>query len=434
MTENGFIDARGRTRVVVTGMGVKTPAGNDVDTMWDDGALPGRAPPDASSGGTRPSCPCGSACEVKNFDPTQYFGPKEVRRQDRVTLLGFSAAADALADAGEIGADPSRCAVIAATGVGGLESMEANESTFLARGASRVSPFFVTMMMPNATAGAISINFGWRGPNLCIATACAAGSQAIGEGVRLVRDGTADVVAAGGTEAPLTPLTVSAFARMTALSNRNDDPARASRPFDADRDGFVMAEGAAFVILETMERAVARGARIYGEVLGYGRNADAYHITAPSPGGEGAAACMQLALDDAGLQISDIGHVNAHGTSTPLNDASEAEAIRKVFGEQAPPVTSTKGVTGHMIAGAGAAECAISASHHRPRADPADRQPRAHRRRHRPRRRARRAARRSRRHRCCPTRSASAATTRPSSSPPSSRRPGPDGRGGGPLR
>jgi 3-oxoacyl-[acyl-carrier-protein] synthase II len=250
--------------------------------------------------------------------------------------------------------------VIAATGVGGLESMEINETTFLERGASRVSPFFVTMMMPNATAGAISINFGWRGPNLCIATACAAGSQAIGEGVRLVRDGTADVVAAGGTEAPLTPLTVSAFARMTALSNRNDDPSRASRPFDADRDGFVMAEGAAFVILETMERAVARGARIYGEVLGYGRNADAYHITAPSPGGEGAAACMQLALDDAGLQTSDIGHVNAHGTSTPLNDASEAEAVRKVFGEQAPPITSTKGVTGHMIAGAGAAECAIA--------------------------------------------------------------------------
>ncbi len=359
MTDNGFLDARGRTRVVVTGIGVKTPAGTDVDTMWDT-VLAGRGTAGRIERWDPSALPVQFGCEVKNFDPTPYFGPKEVRRQDRVTLLGFSAAADALADAGDVGADPSRCAVIAATGVGGLESMEINEATFLERGASRVSPFFVTMMMPNATAGAISINFGWRGPNLCIATACAAGSQAIGEGVRLVRDGTADVVAAGGTEAPLTPLTVSAFARMTALSNRNDDPSRASRPFDADRDGFVMAEGAAFVILETMERAVARGARIYGEVLGYGRNADAYHITAPSPGGEGAAACMQLALDDAGLSTSDIGHVNAHGTSTPLNDASEAEAVCKVFGEQAPPITSTKGVTGHMIAGAGAAECAIS--------------------------------------------------------------------------
>src|SRR5204862_4896270 len=232
--------------------------------------------------------------------------------------------------------------------------------TFLERGASRVSPFFVTMMMPNATAGAISINFGWTGPNMCITTACAAGSHAIGEGARLIRDGSADAVVAGGTEAGITPLTVSAFARMGALSTRNDDPLHASRPFDAERDGFVMAEGGAFLILESFERAVARGARIYGEVAGYGRNGDAYHITAPSPGGAGAAACMQLALDDAGLDVSAIGHINAHGTSTPLNDASEAEAIRKVFGDHRPPVTSTKGVTGHMIGGAGAAEAAIA--------------------------------------------------------------------------
>ena len=359
MSGEDFLDARGRPRVAVTGMGVKTPAGTDLDTLWTT-VTAGQGTAGTIERWDASALPVQFACEVKDFDATPYFGPKEVRRQDRVTQLGFAAAADALADAGDVGADPSRCAVIAATGVGGLESMELNESTFLARGASRVSPFFVTMMMPNATAGAISINFGWRGPNLCIATACAAGSMAIGEGMRLVRDGTADVVAAGGTEAPLTPLTVSAFARMTALSTRNDDPSRASRPFDADRDGFVMAEGAAFLILETLERARARGARIYGEVLGYGRNADAYHITAPSPGGEGAAACMQLALDDAGLQTADIGHVNAHGTSTPLNDAGEAEAIRKVFGEHSPPVTSTKGVTGHMIAGAGAAEAAIA--------------------------------------------------------------------------
>ncbi len=257
---------------------------------------------------------------------------------------------------------PTRAAVavIAATGVGGLETMEENEATFLARGASRVSPFFVPMMMPNAAAGMISIRFGFTGPALCISTACAAGANAIGEGVRMVRDGSAEVVVAGATEAPVTPLTVSAFARMGAMSTRNDEPERASRPFDAARDGFVIAEGAAFCVLETLEHALARGATIHGEVLGYGRNADAHHITAPVPGGAGAAACMQLALDDAALDAGDIGHVNAHGTSTPLNDATEAEAIRKVFGDITPPVTSTKGVTGHMIAGAGAAEAVIS--------------------------------------------------------------------------
>jgi 3-oxoacyl-[acyl-carrier-protein] synthase II len=359
MTDQAFVDARGRPRVAVTGIGVKTPAGNDLASMWET-VCAGRPTADRISRWDASALPVQIASEVHDFDGTPYFGPKEVRRQDRVTQLGFAAAADALADAGELGADPSRCAVIAATGVGGLESMEINEGVFLERGASRVSPFFVTMMMPNATAGAISINFGWTGPNMCIATACAAGTHAIGEGARLIRDGTADAVVAGGSEAGITPLTISAFARMGALSTRNDDPEHASRPFDVDRDGFVMAEGGAFLLLETLERAVARGARIYGEVIGYGRNGDAYHITAPSPGGAGAAVCMQLALDDAGLPASAIGHVNAHGTSTPLNDASEAEAIRKVFGDHPPPVTSTKGVTGHMIGGAGAAEAAIA--------------------------------------------------------------------------
>ncbi|MEX1008398.1 MAG: beta-ketoacyl-ACP synthase II [Acidimicrobiia bacterium] len=360
MTLPAFLDARGRPRVAVTGLGVKTPAGTDVANMWEAvvAAVECRAAPierfDASE------LPVRFAGEVRDFDATAYVGPKEARRQDRFTQLGFAAAVDALADAGELGADPSRCAVIAATGVGGLESMEINQQTFMERGASRVSPFFVTMMMPNATAGAISINFGWTGPNMCIATACAAGTHAIGEGARLIRDGTADAVVAGGAEAGVTPLTISAFARMGALSTRNEDPPRASRPFDADRDGFVMSEGAAFVILEPLERALARGARVYGTVSGYGRNADAHHITAPSPGGAGAAACMQLALDDAGIVSSAIGHVNAHGTSTPLNDASEAEALRKVFGDHSPPVTSTKGVTGHMIGGAGAAEAVIA--------------------------------------------------------------------------
>ena len=349
------IDQRGRPRVVVTGVGVKTPAGNDVASFWEQ-LCAGRASARRIESFDPADLSITFAGEVRDFDAVEYFGPKEARRQDRVTQLGFGAAADALGDAGELGADPSRCAVIIATGVGGLHTLEENERLYFEKGPSRVSPFFVPMMMPNATAGVVAMQLGWTGPNLCVATACAAGAHAIGEGVRLIRDGTADVVMAGGTEAAVTPLTIAAFARMGALSSRNDAPERASRPFDADRDGFVIGEGAGCVVLEPLERARARGATIYGEVAGYGRNADAYHITAPSPGGAGAAVCMQLALDDAAMEPSGIGHVNAHGTSTPLNDAAEAEAVRKVFGDARPVVTSTKGVTGHLIGAAGAVE------------------------------------------------------------------------------
>jgi 3-oxoacyl-[acyl-carrier-protein] synthase II len=349
------LDQRGRPRVVVSGVGVKTPAGNDVASFWEQ-LCAGRASARTIESFDPAGLSITFAGEVRDFDAVEYFGPKEARRQDRVTQLGFGAAADALGDAGELGADPSRCAVIIATGVGGLHTLEDNQRLYYDKGPSRVSPFFVPMMMPNATAGVVAMQLGWTGPNLCIATACAAGAHAIGEGVRLIRDGTADVVMAGGTEAAVTPLTVAAFARMGALSSRNDDPERASRPFDADRDGFVIGEGAGCVVLESLERARARGATVYGEVAGYGRNADAYHITAPSPGGAGAAVCMQLALDDAAMEASSIGHVNAHGTSTPLNDAAEAEAVRKVFGDAPPVVTSTKGVTGHLIGAAGAVE------------------------------------------------------------------------------
>jgi len=355
-----LVDHRGRPRVAVTGMGVKTPAGADLDTFWETivAARPTAAtvPRFVEAG-----LPVTFACVVPDaFDPEPYFGPKDVRRQDRVTHLGFAAAADAIEDAGDLGVDPERCAVIAATGIGGLATLEENCRIYFEKGASRVSPFFVPMMMPNATAGVISMRYGFTGPALCIATACAAGTNAIGEGARLIRDGSSDVVVAGGTEYPLTNITVAAFARMGALSTKNDDPEHASRPFDAARDGFVVAEGAGFLILEPLERALGRGAKVYGEVAGYGRNADAYHITAPSPGGAGAAACMQQALDDAGLGAADIGHINAHGTSTELNDAAEAEAIRKVFGDDGPPVTSSKGVFGHMIAGAGAAEAVVA--------------------------------------------------------------------------
>ncbi len=223
-------------------------------------------------------------------------------------------------------------------------------------GPGRVSPFFVPMMMPNATAALVGMQQGWTGPNLTVVTACAAGTNAIGEAAHLIRQGVCDVILAGGAEASVTPVTMAAFARMGALSTRNDDPTSASRPFDAARDGFVMGEGAAFLVLEDWESAEGRGAPILGEILGYGRNSDAHHITAPSPGGAGAAACMQLALDDAGLRPEMVSHINAHGTSTPLNDASEAEAVAKVFGDAPPPITSTKGVTGHLIGAAGAAE------------------------------------------------------------------------------
>ncbi len=352
---NTVTDHRGRPRVVVTGIGLKTPAGNDVDTFWSrllagvSAAAPIR---NIAAGGL----PVRFACEVPDFDQAPYYGPKEARRLDRVTHLGLAAAVDALEDAGDVRTDPARCAVIAGTGVGGLATLEEQERVYHDKGPARVSPFFVPMMMANRTAGEIAMRFGWTGVNLCISTACAAGAHGIGEGARLVRDGSADVVLAGGTEAAITEICMAAFARMGALSGRNDDPARASRPFDADRDGFVMGEGAGFVVMERLDRALARDAHRYAEVVGYGRNDDAHHVTAPSPGGAGATACMQLALEDAGLAPSAIGHVNAHGTSTPLNDAAEAEAIRKVFGDDGPPVTSVKGVIGHTIGAAGAIE------------------------------------------------------------------------------
>jgi 3-oxoacyl-[acyl-carrier-protein] synthase II len=353
-------DRAGRTRIAVTGLGVKTPAGNDVETFWRR-LLEGRSTAAAVPVLTDAGVAVTFGCRVPEFDVDPYVGSREARRLDRVTVLGLAAGLDAVTGAGLSepeagGPDPARCAVVAGTGVGGLETLESQERAFLERGPDRVSPFFVPMMMPNATAGNLSMRLGWTGPSLCIATACAAGANAIGEAARLIRSGAADIVLAGGTEAALTPLTAAAFWRMGALSTRNDDPASASRPFDADRDGFVLGEGAGFVVLERWDHAEARGVAIRGELAGYAATADAHHITAPAPGGAGAAACMQAALDDAGLAPGEIGHVNAHGTSTPLNDAAEAEAIGKVFGGLTPPVTAQKGVTGHLVGAAGAVE------------------------------------------------------------------------------
>jgi 3-oxoacyl-[acyl-carrier-protein] synthase II len=365
-------DHRGRPRVAVTGLGVKSPAGLTVDALWEAllAGQPAAAPItlyDASDHGVK------YACEVSGFDPVPYVGPKEPRRTDRTALLGVAAAADALADAlgqadgtapgrdaaAALGVDPLRCGVVAGSGVGGLRTLEDQVLAYADRGPDRVSPFLVPMMMANATAALVGIRHGFTGPNLAVSTACTTGAHAIGEAARMVRDGTADVVVAGGTEACVSPVCMAAFTRMGALS-RNPDPATASRPFDSDRDGFVMGEGAAFVVLESWDRAVARGATIHGEVLGYGLTCDANHITAPAEDGSGARACIEVALADAGLQPGDVGHVNAHGTSTPLNDSAEATAIAKVFGPHAVPVTSGKGVTGHLIGAAGSVE-AVSA-------------------------------------------------------------------------
>ena len=348
-----------RRRVAVTGLGVRTPAGSTLDEFWDT-LLSGRSRAGVVKRFEPSHLPVRFACDVDGFDPSDHLGYKEARRVDRVTQLGFCAAMDALADAGDPGTDPARCGVIVGTGIGGLITFEEQETIFLHRGASKVSPFFVPMMMPNATPALVAMQLGWTGPNTCVATACAAGTHALGEGSNLIRSAAADVVLAGGAEACVTPIAMAAFARMGALSTRHDEPERASRPFDVERDGFVIGEGAAFVVMEEWERAVARGAHIYGEVVGYARNADAYHVTAPAPGGVGAATCMQLALADAGLEPSQIGHVNAHGTATPLNDAAEAEAVVKVFGEDGPPVTSTKGAVGHLIGAAGAVEAVAS--------------------------------------------------------------------------
>jgi 3-oxoacyl-[acyl-carrier-protein] synthase II len=350
-------DHRGRPRVVVTGMGVKSPAGLTVEDMWA-GLLAARSAAGPVTLFDASAHSVDYACEVRDFDPVAYVGPKEVRRTDRTALLGLAAAADAVAAStgdSPFGVDPVRCGVVAGSGIGGIRTLEDQVVGYAEKGPSKVGPFLVPMMMANATAALVGIHHGFTGPNTAVATACATGAHAIGEGARLVRDAMADVVVCGGTESCITPVTMAAFARMGALS-RNPDPAAASRPFDDDRDGFVMGEGAAFLVLEPYEQAVARGATILGEVAGYGMTCDAHHITAPVEDGSGAVAAIEIALADAGLGPSAVGHVNAHGTSTPHNDSAEAAAIAKVFGPGALPITSGKGVTGHLIGAAGAVE------------------------------------------------------------------------------
>jgi len=322
-------------RVVITGMGIVSCCGIGLDAFWEGLHRPARD-------GER---------RVEDFDPSAWFGPKEVRRVDRFAQFSVAAADMALLDAGEIGADPDRSGVVFATGVGGLETLQEQIGVFFDKGPRRVSPFLIPMMMANAGAAQVSMRAGWHGPCETIATACAAGTHAIAAAGRLVATGRCDVAIGGGAEAAMVGIGLAAFSNMTALSSEGK-----SRPFDARRDGFVCAEGGAALILEDLEHARRRGARIYAELLGAGSTADAHHITAPAPGGNGAAACMELALADARVSTAEVGHINAHGTSTPLNDLAEAQAIEKVFGSPSPPVTSIKGVTGHALGGAGAIE------------------------------------------------------------------------------
>jgi 3-oxoacyl-[acyl-carrier-protein] synthase II len=325
----------GGRRVAVTGIGVVASCGRGADAFWD-GLLRDPAP------GPR---------VIEDFDASDLFGPKEIRRVDRFTQLAVRAAEEALADAGEVGTDPDRSGVLLGTGVGGIGTLEEQIVLRHEKGERRVSPFLVPMMMSNAAPATVSMRYGWRGPCEATVTACAASTHAIGNAARLVALGICDAVITGGSEAAITPTAVAGFGNMTALSGTG-----VSRPYDTERDGFVIAEGAGVLVLEEWDHAVARGARIWGEVLGAASTADAHHITAPSPDGSGAVRCMELALADAGVSPADIGHINGHGTSTPLNDAAEAEAITKVFGTPGPPVTSTKGVTGHALGAAGALE------------------------------------------------------------------------------
>ncbi len=349
-------------RIVVTGMGALSPVGNDVLTTWTN-LVAGKSGAAAIQSFDTTLFKTKFACEVKDFDLTPLVGKKEARRMDRFTQMAVAASKEALDDS-ELQITPEsswRVGVLIGTGIGGISTIETEMRQLVLKGPDRISPFLVPMMLPDTAPGQVAIQFGLRGPNLCAASACATGANAIGEAVEWIRRDAADVVLAGSTEAGVLPLALASFNNMTAISARNEDPEGASRPFDRTRDGFVVAEGAAVLVLEELEHAKARGAKIYGEVIGYGATADAYHITAPAEDGAGAAMAMRLALKQAGLQPEQIDYINAHGTSTPLNDKSETLAIKSVFGEHAysVPISSTKSMTGHLMGAAGSLEAVV---------------------------------------------------------------------------
>ncbi len=354
-----------RRRVVVTGLGTINPLAHNVDDFWT-ALLEGRsgAAPVTLFDASR--LPTHFAAEVKEFDPEVYMPRKESRRLDRSTMLFWGATKQAMADAGlefEDGDEAAeRAGVVCGTGIGGIGTTQEQIGVLAERGPSRISPLAIPMIMSNQAAGAVSIGFHLAGPSTCTVTACAASANAIGDAAEIIRRGVADVMVAGGMEGSVTEFAMGGFNSMKALSTRNDDPEAASRPFDKDRDGFLLGEGAGSLILEDYDHARARGAHIYGELVGYGMSADAYHITLPKPGGGGAARAMQGALRDAGVEPEAIGYINAHGTSTPANDVTETLAIKTVFGDHAyrMPISSTKSMTGHMLGGAGAVEAVIS--------------------------------------------------------------------------
>ncbi|HID98482.1 MAG TPA: beta-ketoacyl-[acyl-carrier-protein] synthase II [Thermodesulfobacteriaceae bacterium] len=346
-------------RVVVTGLGLLCPVGIGVQASWEN-LVAGRSGIGPVTRFDTTGYQARIAGEVKDFEPADFMPPKLVKRQDPFVRLGIAAAGMAMEDSGYSATDETahRFGVITGCGLGGLGSIERYRDILVNRGPRRISPFFIPMAIPNMASGQISILFGAKGPNTVVCTACAAGTHAIGEAFKTVQRGAADVMVCGGTESVITPLALSGFASLKALSTRNDHPEAASRPFERDRDGFVIGEGAGMLVLEELGHALERGAEIRAEVVGYGLTGDAYHMTAPPDDGEGGVRCMNMALDDAGLDYGDIDYINAHGTSTPLNDSCETRAIRTVFRERAGqiPISSTKSMTGHLLGGAGGIE------------------------------------------------------------------------------
>ncbi|MGQ9837160.1 MAG: beta-ketoacyl-ACP synthase II [Cyanobacteriota bacterium] len=343
-------------RVVITGLGALTPIGNSPTEFWQS-LLAGRSGIGPVTLFDASGHDCRIAGEVKGFDPLDYLDRKDVKRSDRFVHLALVATQQALEDAHfqitDLNAE--QVGVVLGTGIGGIRVLEEQQTIYLKKGPDRCSPFMVPMMIANMAAGQLAIHFGAKGPNFCTVTACASGSNAIGDAFRLIQRGDVQAVITGGTEAAITPLSMAGFAAMKALSTRNEEPEKACRPFDRDRDGFVMGEGAGILLLEELEHARARGAKIYAEIIGYGLTCDAHHMTNPAPGGEGAARAMRLALKDAGISVQEVQHINAHATSTSVGDIAEVQAIKSVFGEHAQSlaISATKSMTGHLLGGAG---------------------------------------------------------------------------------
>lgn len=351
-----------RKRVVVTGLGCISPLGNDASALWKN-LLAGKSGVGLITHYDTSGFEVKIGAEVRDFDAVALFGGREARRMDRFVQFAMASAIQAVKQANLLidETNRDRIGVIIGTGIGGMNTLFQQIDVYFQRGPSRVSPFLVPMMLPDTAAGTVAIHLGVRGPNMAVVSACASGTNAIGEATETIRRGSADVIITGGCEAVITQIAMAGLGVMGALSTRNNEPERASRPFDMGRDGFVMGEGAAILILESLEYARSRGANILGEISGYGTSNDAYHISAPAENGAGAALCMQRALDDAGMAAADIGYINAHGTSTPLNDKSETAAIKTVFSHHAyeMPVSSTKSMTGHLLGAAGALEALV---------------------------------------------------------------------------